>query len=76
MNPKFKVLLYNFLCFGALFVIIKLILSVYINANNLVLAIIAAVAANILAPKFGLIDTQNGKKIMMKWIFMKEIKEI
>lgn len=76
MNPKFKVLLFNFLCFGGLFIIIRLTLGAYVEANTLTLAIIAAVAASILAPKFGLIETQEGKKIMMKWIFMKGIKEL
>jgi len=76
MGIKIKALLYNFLCFGTLFIVIRLLLGIYIQANTLTLAIIAAVSATILAPKFGVIETNSGKKMMMKWIFKKGIKEI
>ena len=76
MKPKFKALLFNFIGFAILFVVIRLFLGYYWPINRIFLAVTSAIAANILAPKFGAIQTDNGEKIMMKWIFIKGIREI
>ncbi len=76
MRPKYKALLFNFIGFALLFIIVRLLLGYYWPINPIFLAVTSAIVANILAPKFGAIKTDQGEKIMMKWIFIKGIREI
>ena len=76
MKPKHKALLFNFIAFVALFLMIRLLLGYFMPINRIFLAVTSAIVANILAPKFGAIETENGEKILMKWIFIKGMREI
>ncbi|MEK6154357.1 hypothetical protein WIW50_13885 [Flavobacteriaceae bacterium 3-367] len=76
MRPKYRALLFNFLGFALLFIVIRLILGYYMPINRIFLAVASAIAANILAPKFGAIQTDEGEKVLMKWVFMKGTREI
>jgi len=76
MRPKYKALLYNFIAFALLFIAVRLLLGYYLPINRIFLAVTSAIAANILAPKFGAIQTDDGEKILMKWIFIKGTREI
>ncbi|WP_419210961.1 hypothetical protein ACNR9Q_09405 [Maribacter sp. X9] len=40
------------------------------------MALIAAVAASVLAPKFAVVQKEGVEKIVMKWIFIKGFKEL
>ncbi|MDA9273321.1 hypothetical protein N9P83_03345 [Flavobacteriaceae bacterium] len=52
-------------------------LSVFVVAEvPIYMVVIAAIFANFLSPKFGVVETENGKKMMMKWIFVKGLREI
>ena len=42
----------------------------------LYVVVIVAILANVIAPKFGVIETSTGKKMMLKWVFIKGIREI
>lgn len=75
MKPKYKVLIYNFLGFAILFVVGRLLLGMFLRLDTIVLAVIAAIAASLIAPKFGLVKSNKGDKIMMKWIFVKGFRE-
>ena len=73
---KAKALLYNFIGFTFFFLILRY-LSVFVLAEApIYMVVIAAIFANFLSPKFGVVETENGKKIMMKWIFVKGLREI
>ncbi|WP_394750075.1 hypothetical protein [Spongiimicrobium salis] len=76
MKPKDKALLYNFFGFGLLFIVFRLALGSFLELQSIFLAIIAAIAASVIAPKFGVVKTEEGHKVMMKWIFMKGTKEV
>lgn len=76
MKPKHKALLFNFIAFVALFLIARLILGYYLPINPIFLAVTSAIIANVLAPKFGVIQTDDGEKVLMKWIFIKGMREI
>ncbi len=76
MKPKNKSLLFNFLCFAVLFLIVRFSLDYLMPINRIFLAIISAIIANILAPKFGSVKTDNGEKIMVKWIFLKGFRQL
>lgn len=73
---KAKALLYNFIGFTFFFLVLRY-LSVFVVAEvPIYMVVIAAVLANFLSPKFGVVETEKGMKIMMKWIFIKGLKEI
>ncbi|MEO0527683.1 MAG: hypothetical protein AAFZ89_10670 [Bacteroidota bacterium] len=76
MRPKYKALLFNFIGFAFLFIIVRLIMGYYLPINRIFLAVTSAIIANVLAPKFGAIETDGGEKILMKWIFIKGTREI
>ena len=76
MKPKVKALLYNFLGFAFFFLVVRILLGYLWPINPIFLAVTSAIIANILAPKFGVIQGDDGLKIMMKWIFVKGIREI
>ncbi|AWX45586.1 hypothetical protein HME9304_02613 [Flagellimonas maritima] len=76
MKPKHKALLYNFMAFVILFLIARLALGYYLPINPIFLAVTSAIIANVLAPKFGAIKTDKGEKVLMKWIFIKGVREI
>lgn len=75
MKSKHKVLIYNFLGFAILFVAGRLLLGMFLSLDTLVLAIIAAVIASLMAPKFAVVKSGKGNKIMMKWILIKGFRE-
>ncbi|NKI27666.1 hypothetical protein HCG49_13940 [Arenibacter sp. 6A1] len=76
MKIKHKALLFNFLGFALLFVIARLLLGYFFPLHRILLAIIAAVIANVLAPKFAVVKVDRIEKVMMKWIFMKGVREV
>jgi hypothetical protein len=76
MKPKHKALLFNFIAFVVLFLIARLVLGYYLPISPIFLAVTSAIIANVLAPKFGAIQTDDGEKVLMKWIFIKGMREI
>lgn len=76
MKPKYQVFIYNFLGFAVLFLIFRFGLSLFLTIDTFYLALIAAIAASVLAPKFTVIKTERNEKILMKWIFIKGFKEL
>ena len=76
MKPKFKAFLFNFIGFAVLFVIIRTIMWFLLSSDSIFLAIVAAVLASVLSPKFAVSRTKGGEKLFMKWVFIKGIKEV
>ncbi|MEM6721821.1 MAG: hypothetical protein AAF611_21010 [Bacteroidota bacterium] len=78
MAPKTKALIFNFITFASLFLILRyLILGYVIPVDGLWLAVISAVIASILAPKFFVVKNDKGEeKLVLKMIFSKGVKEL
>ena len=76
MRPKRKALIYNFIAFAIIFLTIRLILEYVWPDNRAFLAIGSAILAMIFSPKFAAIKTNRGERLMMKWIFMKKVREL
>ncbi|MFT6839071.1 MAG: hypothetical protein ACJAUO_002585 [Sediminicola sp.] len=76
MKPKFKAFIFNFIGFAILFVAIRFALVFVLSSESIVLAIVAAILATVLAPKFAATKTKDGEKLFVKWLFIKGIKEI
>lgn len=76
MSLQTKSLLYNFICFAALYTIIYFVITLYTNLTGYWVPITAAVVSSLLAPKFQAIKTRDGEKMYMKWLFIKGVKEV
>jgi len=75
MKLKHKALLYNFIGFALIFILTRMLFGYYVPMHRLVLALIAAVVANVLAPKFAIARIQGKEKLVMKWMLKKGVKE-
>ena len=75
MTNKNKALLYNLICFAALFIVVRLLLGVYSGLSGYWLPITSFVVSTILAPKFQAVTTRDGEKIFMRWMFIKGTKQ-
>ncbi|KGO90642.1 hypothetical protein [Flavobacterium suncheonense] len=76
MTLKTKGLLYNFIGFALLFVITRIVAEMFTNLTGIWLPLTAFVVATLLAPKFQTVQTSEGEKLFMKWLFIKGVKEI
>jgi len=76
MTLKTKGLLYNFIGFAVIFVIVRLVAPMFTNLTGIWLPLTAFVVATLLAPKFQAVQTSEGEKLFMKWLFVKGVKEV
>lgn len=73
---KVKALFYNFIGFTFFFLLLRYLSVFVVNEVPIYMIVIAAVLANFLSPKFSVVETEKGMKMMMKWIFIKGLREI
>lgn len=76
MKLKTKVFIYQFVCFALLFVASRFLLAFFFELSRIWLPLLSALIASVLAPQFRVIQTQEGEKIMMRWIFVKGVKTL
>jgi hypothetical protein len=76
MNKKTKSVIYNLLSFAAFFLPLQVAVSYFTNLQGIWIPITAFVVGTLLAPKFQTIQTNDGEKLFMKWLFIKGFKEI
>jgi hypothetical protein len=76
MSKKVKAFLYNLICFAILFIAFRYIIQHYTNLYGFWIPVTAFVVGTLLAPKFQAIQTRDGEKLFMKWIFVNGVKEI
>ena len=76
MTLKTKAIVYNFIGFAILFIIVRFVAATFTHLSGLWLPVTAFVVATLLAPKFQAVQTNEGEKLFMKWLFIKEVKEI
>jgi hypothetical protein len=78
MSVKVRAFLFNFLCFGALFILIRLgILYFFPSLPYLITFVITGSLAIILSPRFAAYNNDEGKEVLlMRWIFLKGIRQL
>jgi len=76
MNKKTKAFIYNFLGFAAFFTIVYFVVVRFTNLTGLWIPVTSGVVASILSPKFQAIKYMGEEKLLMKWLFVKGVKEI
>ena len=76
MNLKVKAFILQLISFATLFIIVRYLLASYTNLEGMWISITAFVIGTIAAPQFQAVKSNEGEKLFMKWIFMKDVKEI
>ncbi len=76
MKLKNKVRIYNFIPFTIIFFAVRYILSSNFELGRIPLVLITALLTVILAPKFIVLKEDGEERLFMKWIFIKNPKEI
>ncbi len=76
MKPKYKALIFNFIGFAFIFLTVRFTLGYFLVFSHLLMALVAAIAATILAPKFMAVQNPKARKVFMKWIFIRGIREV
>lgn len=76
MNLKVKAFILQLISFATFFIVIQYLLAKYTGLQGIWISVTAFVMGTILAPQFQSVKTKDGDKLFMKWIFMKDVKEI
>lgn len=76
MSLKVKAFILQLISFATLFIIVRYLLASYTNLEGMWISITAFVIGTIAAPQFQAVKSKEGEKLFMKWIFMKDVKEI
>jgi len=71
-----RAFLYQLGCFAILFISARFAIAQYTGLTGFWIPLTAFVIGTLLAPKFQAVKTKDGEKLFMKWVFMKEVKEI
>ena len=76
MSLKVKAFILQLISFATLFIIVRFLLASYTNLEGMWISITAFVVGTIMASQFQAVKSKDGEKLFMKWIFMKDVKEI
>lgn len=76
MNKKVKSFVYNLICFAILFILFRFLIDKYTNLTGLFIPVTAFVVGTLIAPKFQAVQTPDGEKIFMRWLFLKGVRQV
>lgn len=73
---QIRAFLYQLGCFAILFISVRYLVARYTGLTGLWIPFTAFVVGTLVSPKFKAMRTNSGEKLYMKWILLKEVKEI
>ncbi|MCW2121051.1 hypothetical protein [Flavobacterium sp. 7A] len=73
---QIRAFLYQLGCFAILFLSVRYLVAQYTSLMGFWIPMTAFVVGTLLSPKFKALRTKDGEKLFMKWIFLKEVREI
>jgi hypothetical protein len=76
MSKKIKAFLYNLISFVILFVAFLYIIQEFTKLTGFWVPVTAFVVMTLVGPKFRAVQTKDGEKLFVKWLFIKGVKEI
>ncbi len=75
-KKQIQAFVYQLASFAVLFIAARYAIAMYTNLTGFWIPITAFVIGTLVAPKFQAVQTKDGEKLYMKWIFIKGFKEI
>ncbi|TBX67567.1 hypothetical protein EZL74_09870 [Flavobacterium silvisoli] len=76
MSKKIKAFLFNLISFVILFVAFIYVVQEYTSLRGIWVPVTAFVVLTLVGPKFQAVQTKDGEKLFVKWLFIKGVKEI
>jgi len=76
MSKKVKAFLYNLISFVILFVAFIYVIKEYTNLTGIWVPVTSFVIMTLVGPKFQAVQTKDGEKLFVKWLFLKGVREI
>lgn len=76
MGAKTKSLLFQFVSFAIFFLGARYLVATYTGLTGFWIPATSALVAMLLAPQFKVMQTKEGDKILMRWIFLKGVKTL
>lgn len=76
MSKKTKAFIFQLLSFAVLFFTARYLVATFTTLKEFWIPLTAFVVGTILSPKFQAVQTRDGEKLFMKWIFVKGVREI
>lgn len=76
MSLKTKAFLFQLISFAVFFIPFRFAIDYFTTLERFWPPFFAFIITLILAPKFQVINTKNGEKLYMKWLFLKGVKSI
>jgi hypothetical protein len=76
MSNKVRAFLFNLISFVILFVAFLYIIQEYTKLTGIWVPVTAFVVMTLVGPKFQAVQTKDGEKLFVKWLFLKGVREI
>lgn len=76
MNKKTKSFVYNFIGFAIIFLGVRYLVATFTSLEGFMIPLTAFIVGTLLAPKFQTVQTKDGEKLFVKWLFVRGVKEI
>ena len=76
MSKTTKAFVYQIISFAVLFIPLRFLFAEYTGLTGYLIPLTAFVVATIVSPKFQAIRTNEGEKLFVKWLFVKQVREI
>lgn len=76
MKKATKVLILQFLCFAAIFLLARLLIVQLGVFSGLLIPIVSGVLAIVLSPQFKVLKIEGKEKVFMAWLFSKKGKPV
>lgn len=76
MKKATKVLILQFLCFAAIFLLARLLIVQLGVFSGLLIPIVSGVFAIVLSPQFKVLKIEGKEKVFMAWLFSKKGKPV
>jgi hypothetical protein len=73
---QIRAFLYQLGSFAILFIGGRFLIAAYTGLTGFWIPITAFIVATLVSPQFKALNTKDGEKLFMKWIFLKGVKEI
>ena len=76
MKKATKVLILQFLCFAAIFLLARLLIVQLGVFSGLLIPIVSGVLAIVLSPQFKVLKIEGKEKVFVAWLFSKKGKPV
>lgn len=76
-SAKTRAFVFNFFAFGIIFISLRLVINYFFpELAFLIASLVAGMVSIFISPRFAAFERNGREVVLMKWIFLKDIKEV